>query len=277
MARAELGVYINGTADPEILATAYSITGPGITRISSISELKFRGALPRGFIIAGGEGSIRVVVQEMYKRGEIGPVGLLGGGTQNVLFNELGKRQTMTLEEFCDTPSDKFPAELLFHPGQTEDIRFINQFAIGAFEQRNGEINSRLHFLPRGYKPAIVRITAGVIATFSLSRRIDMFSVVPNIGNVHAFPKQDPFGPEITHAWIEGWDAPLKLAKTLIYWWQNKVPPPSVLKTESGLSFSISSHAKKAWVDGDTIPNPNKGEFEIKRTKTPFPVVALKI
>lgn len=280
----DLEIYRNNSAGSvrKNKAILDSINGNGIEHIYSADALKALKNWPQKFIVDGGEGSNWVLIQEMFRRGlQIRPIGLMGSGTQNVLFEILKKAgRTMTIDEFREAPADKIPG---FRPGQVGgSALFNNQFAIGAYERQNGEFNKALGFFPKGIRPMLVRGMAGMSAVLSSDTKIDMYSVVPRIGKVEAFPKQDPFGPNITHAWIEGKNPSIKLAKVLFLWWRNKIPPEglsqNLLRTEQAPNFDyVKSFTPTAWVDGDTMKNPAIGFLHIRRTNFEIPMVAIII
>lgn len=287
MLETDVVIYQNGHADKKTKALVESLP-IGIRKVDSIKLLLAINPFPKKIAVAGGEGTFRPLTEMMRDKDAVTPILLLGGGTQNVLFNELRRRDhAITVEQFMDTPLDKLTKDFSFHPGQAfgqkDSTIFNNQYAFGAFERTNGTLNQALRIFPRKWRPLLVRGLAATIAMFGDSQKIDMFSVTPCVGNVRAFPSQDLFGPNITHARIlPDRNASIKLALVLLYWCLKKPVPENILTVTQRSEFNyITQHTPKVWIDGDTDTNysePDKyGNMEvvIKRSELAVPIVAL--
>lgn len=242
---------------------------------------------PRRIIVVGGEGINRIRFQDLYDKGEVRPVGIVGGGTQNVLHRELmDLKRTMTLEEFMETPWDRFPINTFFKPGQVGGAIFNNQYGLGVWERANGRENAMLRRSNETEDETRKRVRRARYHAFlfrsilRISDRFDMYSVTPHTGGVNAFPEQDITSDEVTRAWIEGnpIEQVVKLAITLNTFRKGDIPPESILRREKAKSFNVTIGSRKhdtAWIDGDTVPNPASGEAVIARANVAIPVVAI--
>lgn len=282
-------VYVNGSASSDVRNIAKSITGPGVIQIHSREYLKRQSCSPSHAFSAGGEGTNLAVTQWMFDNRLVCALGLLGGGTQNVLYNEISKRGVMTVDEFLRTEVDQFPKESFFHPGQIgEEVIFNNHFGIGVYERAMGRLNADLRFLPvRGIRVFLARAIPMLIAVYG-EPKMDIFSVVTKVGKISLFPGQDPWGEDISHGLVETWlDLlnSLRLGRRL-----RKEPqfciPQNILRREQTGSFNVNISGSSIWIDGDTIRGSQmnvppydslRGLQTVRRSDFAFPVVALKV
>lgn len=280
MSELRLGIYRNPYAGSEVLKIVKGLEKAGALCINSLKELEDLKVLPQRMMVAGGDGSVGAVIQEMFDRRECRPLGILGGGTQNVLYNEhLLNQRAMNIIEFLTASPDEL-AKFSFRPGIMGRIVFINQIGFGSYEQADGMLNQHLRPIPKSIRTFFVRGTALCIASLSDGRKIDIYSIVPRIGRVLAFPEQQ-FDTGISHGWIEdGERGSRKLVGTLNSWRNIEGKGlngslPEFVKIEKGESFSVLT-PRTIWKDGDTV-SIVPGYFRIGRTDFSVPVVSLKI
>ncbi|KKQ76773.1 hypothetical protein A3B42_02620 [Candidatus Daviesbacteria bacterium RIFCSPLOWO2_01_FULL_38_10] len=106
MAVLELGIYANPHAPKPIIERATGmlwLLPAGHSFCDIIPPSRIYQPFPRRIILAGGDGSIRSFLQMMHDRKEVRPVGLLPGGSQNVLYHQLENLGLkMTAREFLE-------------------------------------------------------------------------------------------------------------------------------------------------------------------------------
>lgn len=283
-------VYVNGSASPKVRGIAKAIVGSRVVHIHRREDLKGIPDYPSRIITAGGEGTNLAVTQWMFDKKFVCPVGLLGGGTQNILYNEMLGKDVMTIDQFRQTKVDEFPKEYFFHPGQVGDnVVFNNQFGIGIYETMMGRLNENLRFIPRKFRPlraALARITPLLLAVYG-EPKMELFSVVQKVGKIPLFPGQDAFTEDLTHVSVNTWFdliTSLRLGRRL-----RKDPklclPQNVIKREQKESFEVNITGNSVWIDGDTIGgsqiqqppyNTLRGSQTVRRSDFAFPIVALK-
>lgn len=278
----EIGVYVDSYARVEAQRVVFPLIEKFGSHTDIIPMMDKLDELPQKLAVVGGEGSNRAVIQNMYDLGQYRPIGIVGGGTRDVLYHYLKKTgRVITVAEFIDTPPDKFLEKYSYRPGQANDETgatkiFNNHIAVGNYEAAVGALNERLRILPSKIRSGIVYRAAYISAVVGSGEDFNMVSVSGNIGNVDAFD-QELFGSDVTHAWIEGGrrDQARKLAKTLTLWQRGQRPPETVLKLERKEIFNLNNHSQTIWIDGDTIKNPFRGDIFIKRAETAIPIFAL--
>lgn len=279
MARSELGIYTNPFV-PEIIkkrAVDISQLAPGFASI--IHPFRRKEPFPNRVIVAGGEGSIRTILQIMHDREEIRPVGLLPGGSQNVLYNALFELDLKSdVKAFLEKGLDEYPEDQRLRLGMINDRVFINHVGLGRFEQYLGEFNNRLRFLPNGRRTLVAALFSLTFATLDPNSRreiLNLYTIVPVIGQVPAFPDQRLLSDTLTHARIERAGS---LIRTLFYWQRGKPAPNGAITQYQYSRFADIATGNSIWLDGDTIPymlqDMPQGAL-IKRTPYGIPIVAM--
>lgn len=210
-------------------------------------------------LVAGGDGSVRRVVERLCRDENSGPIGVLGGGTNNVLRKALTRKGlTLTLEDLLSGPTEDDLQKFLFKPGLFGQTIFNITVGLGEFEKATGNILESLRgYVPRPFKSKITSL----LSVISMARAkpnlfpLDLFSTSPDFGSVTLFPKQELHSSLITHAWIEepGVSGVSKLALTLLFWQAGMEPPLNCIKTEQREAFEISYKDPRIWIDGDTV------------------------
>ncbi len=283
----EIGLYINSSANSQATGLVYSLTGSEVFK-DDIPFSQPLEMLPNKLIVAGGERSIRTVTLAMYRRGQLRPLGILGGGSTNVLFEYLiSTGREVTLQQFLDTSADKFDPKFYFRPGiarnEKEEIEEFNiQMGTGMYERFSGQSNEILRMIPPRFRPFTSRSLAYIPAIIRTGDTLDIYSLSPNIGRVDAFPGQDLFGSDLTHARIEGdrFEQARKLTATLVFWQFHKRPPKEILRIDKGIIFEDHIRSDSAWFDGDVEKHRLKlhGTVIISRVepKLAIPVMAIR-
>lgn len=280
----EIGLYINPYAQPEAQRVVFPLLENKATHAVYIPMAEKLGELPPKLIVVGGEGSNRAVIQEMYDRGQYRPIGIVGGGTNDVLYHHLLKTgRVMTIREFLDTPADQFPERFLYRPGLARDlvgnnVIFNNQIGFGNLDVTVGVVNASIRrFPPQTRIKGAKGLLAAIPAVIQKGKLIDVYSVARNIRNQDVFPHQDQFGNFITHAATAGniFQRVNNLVVIRDTYQQNRIPPENILSVRQGIIFSHDAHTKKIWLDGDTINNPFEGMVEIGRADVAIPIFAL--
>lgn len=284
----EIGLYINRYSQVEAQRVVFPLLVKKDTYADYIPMVKRMDELPPKLIVVGGERSIRTVTKEMYRRGQLRPLGILGGGSTNVLYEYLRSTgREMTLQQFREIPPDKFDPKFYFRPGIAKDEKgeieeFNIQMGNGMYEIFSGLSNELLRFIPPQFRPFSSRTLAYVPAIIRKGNTLDLYSLSPNIGRVRAFPEQDLFGSDITHARIEGSriDQARKLTTTLVLWQFHQRPPKEILRIDKGVIFEDHIHSDSAWFDGDVEKHRLKlhGTVIISRVeaKLTIPVMAIR-
>ncbi|MDP3998596.1 MAG: diacylglycerol kinase family protein [bacterium] len=254
----EVGIFVHPYAGrpAQNRAREISKTTPNSFLTSDINDIKETDG---PVLVAGGDGSIRRVVECLCRDERFGPIGALGGGTNNVLRRGLVKKGlVLTLENFLSGQTKDDLKKFLFKPGLFGQTTFNITVGLGKFEKTTGTILESL----RGYAPRPVKskITS-LLSVISMARAnpnvppLDLFSTSPNFGSVTLFPKQKLHSSLLTHAWIEepGARGAGKLALSLVFWQAGIEPPSSCIKTEQGEAFEIPYDDPRIWIDGDTV------------------------
>ncbi len=278
----ELGIYVDPYASPRAKQEARDIAERAGGNCIELTP-PFKDKLPKGIFIAGGDGSIRKVIQFIVDSDPEKPIpiGLLGGGTNDAMRHALllGK-QHMTGPGFLQHIQKGFPSSTLIKPGLIGKEVFVRDVGLGSFEQNVGRANEALN----GYSPRIVRVpiayllglTQTILTQPEALAPLDIYTISPNIGRKHIFPQQTYQGDLITHAWIDE-ESRLKtvaaLVKTAILW-QFNIPSDAV-KTKQRTRFDLESSPANLWFQGDTIPNTQQGPLVIKRWEKAIPIVAI--
>lgn len=199
---------------------------------------------------------MREICQWMHDRGEVRPVGLLPGGSQNVLYHvlqELGLKSD--IKTFLEKTSDDYPEDQKLRPGMINDLVFVNHAGLGNFEQHLGRFNARLRSLPNGYRPlvsAVLSVAAAILYPDGNRELLNLYTITPRIGQVLAFPDQELLSNALTHAWIDG----------------------LCIKQLQSYCCRDETRGYSIWLDGDTIPYELQGAV-IKRAPLGIPMVAI--
>ncbi|MBI2612098.1 hypothetical protein HYW54_05160 [Candidatus Gottesmanbacteria bacterium] len=247
--------------------------------VSPSQEFRMPNRDFEGGIVVGGEGTIRPVVHHKVDYKINRPLGIYAKGTNNVLMHTLEEaHRILDASEFTSHLESVTPDRYAFYPGKVGGIVFTNQAGFGPYEQAVGDVNRVLRMVPKNLRQKLARILALVPASFTSQNKIDMGSVLQYIGKIRAFPKQDPFGEELTHAWIGEGFQDMKLVLTLLFWSFDLPAPKGLLHTESVSSF-VAKPGKKIWFDGDTNKSerffPQSGEVIVSRSDYPITIAAL--
>ncbi len=282
MAKVELGVYINPTADINTRKKAEAISGPEVVKLRGREELHSMEC--KRILVVGGETTVGRVIDEIIKMEWDTVVGIWHAGTQGVLNKVMKDRKglVMTVDEFREKPLHEFSR---IHPGEVNGMVFINHVGFGQYENQAGKMNDicRDLCMPKPLRILISRALAGSIALVHSNGadKMEIYSIVSHIGEVEVFPNQDAFGDSITCGWVEG---PVGLAVVLLELSLGITPSekvlkivPSIMKNDVALTFWNQSNGGTIWVDGKTIDNPFKGQrVIIRRTKRSIPITAIK-
>lgn len=279
----ELGIFIHPYSDPPAQRKARAINDalPSSFRTQEIADL----STARRILVVGGDGSLRRVMQFVYDEEALETqIGILGGGTNNVIHKELIRNGvTHSLEDFLDSDQGK-DEHLLFRPGLFGNQVFTATVGVGQFENMAGSYLEKL----RAYTPRRLRFKiSSLFSLVSMMARenpnllpLDLVSTSPNFGSVTLFPQQELHSSLLTHAWIEekGFEGLRKLLVTLFCWQTGIKPPKSALKTEQATSFELSNPGSTLWADGDTFfrfLGENHGNMLVNRASQAFAVTAI--
>lgn len=280
MKRVELGIFIHPYSAPEIQKRAHLIKERHPDSFLT-QELKDLQGNLGSILIAGGDGSVRRVIQSLYDGEDLKPIGLLGGGTNNVLYKNLVRAGiVLSVEDFLDSRPKK--EEHLFLPGLFDDNHvFTITVGAGHFEKMVGLSHEKL----RAYTPgALRRRISPLISLLPAMIRhnpnllpLDLISTSPNFGSASLFPKQELHSSLLTHAWIEekGLRGFTRLLLTLFYWQTGKEPPQSLLQTEQASSFEVLNPDSILWVDGDTLLKRASGNILVSRASRAVAITAI--
>lgn len=280
----EIGLYINPYSQKEAQRVIFPLLERKDIHAQYIPAAEKLAELPKKLVVVGGEGTNRMVIQEMYDRGQYRPIAVVGGGTNDVLYHYLLKTgRVMTIAEFLATPADKFPDRFLYRPGLAKDAKgnnviFNNQIGFGNLDVAVGDVNAAIRrFPPQTRIKGAKGLLAAIPAVIQKGKLIDVYSVARNIRNQDVFPRQDQFGDFVTHAATSGniFQRVNDLVVIRDSYKQNRIPPENILSVRQGIIFSHDAHTKKVWLDGDTIDNPFKWTIEIGRAEVAIPIFAL--
>lgn len=229
---------------------------------------------PRRIIVAGGDGSVREILQWMQDRGEVRPVGLMAGGSQNVLYHalmELGLKTS--INTFLEKNPDDYPEDQRLKPGMVGDLVFVNHAGLGRFEQHLGEFNRRLRLLRNGQRPFVCALFSLAASLNPNGRKdfLNLYTITPTIGQLRAFPEQKLLGNGITHAKVSSVRG---LVQTMIYWQRGQSAPNRAMHQSTYTRFEDTTGNSSIWLDGDTSAYPRQAVL-ITRTPYGIPVVAI--
>lgn len=279
----ETGFFIHPYADGKTQEQARQIQTeiPGSFLTQELADIeKTSGPI----IIVGGDGSIRRVMEVVYKNSQLDrQLATLGGGTNNVLYKALIKAgAALSLESFLDSDTSK--KRYLLNPGVFGDNQvFTVAVGVGHFEKDAGSFLERFRaYAPRGWRPDIASIASAFSTAVAMVknpnfRPIDLVSVSPDFGSVTLFPQQELHSTLLTHAWIEekGIEGVRNLFLTLLYWRTGGEPPQSILQTEQANEFTLLNHDSTLWVDGDTFFRRNHGNVLVSRAAQALAISAI--
>ncbi|MBI2086289.1 hypothetical protein HYT74_03025 [Candidatus Daviesbacteria bacterium] len=229
-------------------------------------------------IVAGGDGSVRAVLESVYRSEVTKPVGILAGGTNNIIYSILKKSgKVLPASEFVN--SDEFPDDLGFRPGIFQERLFLLHVGLGSFEQLIGSTNEYFRgYLPRKLRPRAAYLCA-LSKVFNQSDSphiLDVYSTTSHLGYENAFPSQQFHGGLLTRAWIESGSKReefMKLFFCLVAWQLHLRPPSSILSIKQKDLFNTENSPFEAWFDGDNLPV--KSGSEIRRLDFVIPLVAI--
>lgn len=283
----DIGVFTNrhvGEVTQQKAAGIAARYGVPVTDISNVPN-----KLPQLAIVAGGEGSVRQVVEIAYRQKSVPTVGILGGGSNNVMFTRLSELGLSAAEEELPAFLDgEIPREFLFRPGVLkgddgeEIVLFNNHVGLGAYERAVGTANEKLRFLPRQHHRSFAsRLGAVALAIKPVLKGeepLDVYTVSPKIGSTNAFPDQSLHGEDLTHAWVEGdrFQKLVKLLLTLFAWQQNTRPPSRILQTERRRKFKSKIVRDSVWIDGDTVATEPQEHVVFMRSSRAIPLFAIR-
>ena len=281
MAVIELGIFVDKHASTKARKQAEQIVDGRKCIEIDLRFISGAHRLPPGIPIAGGDGSIRNVVQDMVNKNQVRPIGLLGGGTNDALYNSLrAEGQGMPYREFHwkTLAREPFDPKALIKPGLVGNQAYVMEVGFGQFEQSIGEANQSLN----GYSPRRIRVPIayflGFIKTISQPdglTPVNIYTTSPRMGRKHVFPQQTHHADLITHAWMEaqGQERIVSLAKTAFLWSLSK--PSPYVRTEQKTEFEVDLAPKNLWINGDIIPNKQKSPLLISRWEQTIPIVPI--
>lgn len=284
----EAGIFINPHSNKDIQDRVLKRIIPRVNA-GFYSPGEQNESLPGKIIVIGGEGTIRDVIQDMVDKDDVTPLGIVAGGTNNVLYRTLlANGNSMGLSDFMEYDTDELARRFSFRPGLFEQSAFTNQVGLGIFEQSQGTSNEKLRGVLRGKLPGRSRLFAASFKALLTAltqgsdtlAELDLYSLTPFVGSKKLFPDQDPNGDLITHAHILGNSKTQRMRYLTIVaasWALGKIPPPNTLEMEQDYSFTADiSHSPAIWLDGDTKPlHSEKREVVITRWNKAIPVVAI--
>lgn len=260
MAEFELGVYANDFAPKPIRRKARDMirllpAGQSFYTVIPRHIENFSDA--KRIIVVGGEGSIRRVVQMMHDREVVRPVGLLPGGSQNVLYKTLRKLGLqLDAKTFLEKTLHDYPEDRSLRPGMINDRIFVNHVGLGSLEQQLGRFNAILRFLPNGCRTfaAVPHSLVYAVLDTIISRRrfLNLYTISPRIGQILAFPDQELLSDTLTHVWVGG----------------------RRIRQLQRFCFKDRMAGNCIWIDGDTTPYSQQ-EVLITRASYGIPMVAI--
>lgn len=279
MTEFELGIFTNPHAPKPMIERAAGMLWRlplGYSFCDIIPPSRRYQPFPNRVILVGGDGSIGSFLQMMYDREAVRPVGLLPGGSQNVLYNalfELGLKSDVGT--FLKKGLDEYTEDQKLRPGMIGDLVFTNHAGLGRFEQNLGRFNAKLRFLPNGRRTLVSALLSLALAALnpnSGKEVLSLYTITPRIGQVPAFPDQRLLSDSITHARVRNLRA---LVQTMVYWQKGESAPNEVMTQYQYHQFADVARGDSVWVDGDTIPYPRQAGALIRRAPYGIPMVAI--
>ncbi len=284
MSKFELGIFVDPYASARAKEEARRIVA-----LTNCAPLTFplRGNLPQVAVFACGDGPLQKIAQVMVESNQVIPIALLGGGTNDALYNSLrgndqdGKTQ-FSFADFQNHIKENRPfhPEALIKPGLIGGKAFLRDVGLGPFEQNAGKANKRLNgWVPKGLRvqtASVLGLVLTILSNPDTSVPLDIYTISPWVGRKRVFPKQVQHGDQITHAWIESstrGELRRALIRTAAYG-QSGLPSPHV-RTEQQTSFTLQSVPDHFWLHGDIIPNDQTGLTVVKRWDKGIPIVAI--
>ena len=259
------------------------------------SETVFTAELSRGqaripqvdrAVIIGGDGSLHLALNQLAATADgddLPVIGLPGGGSNNLMRELLRRRgYIMSAADFVNTPSEEMEGLIYIRPGQVDgNTIFANQIGLGAYEKLVGKYNDSraLRSRPKGQRQLLANAGAAMMARPKGEHILNIYSMLPKIGERNTFPNQNMQSATLTNARIDGtpFEQYLKLLRTLKAWNSGKQPSENVLHVEQREIFNAKTYLNDMWIDGDTYEDivlPGR-EFTVRRAGNPVRLVAL--
>lgn len=278
----EIGIFINSAARHK--ARNLALANAAVTPFSCSQDITILDStvrLPNRIIIVGGEGSIRATLQKAYDLHQLNPVGIFGGGTNNLFYNHLkALGNSCSWQDFINGQK-----ELNFfqcRPGMIGNDIFNINLGLGVFEQSQGLINEHLRPFVKGkLRPRLAQVASCVALICQYREGIpsfEMFSTSPRIGAAIAFPKQRIDASTLAHGLILGnsrYESVRNLLVVFLHWQVKSMPPTSAFNTNYGESFETSTRLNTIYLDGDTFTKEKREQVLVRRAPKSIPVIAV--
>lgn len=260
----DLGIFVNRRASPEGLKKAAKIQSviPGIVTQDVLGQQEGLAEMYKRVIIVGGDGSVRTGLNYLMGQDQFPLVGIIPGGTLNVLSRVLVENGLgTTIEEFINIDPLKLPESEQFKPGLVAGRVFTNKASVNQYDRFKIVINERLRGVLSGRTRIKVSHIGGLLlSALTIDNQKPLLNAVlttPYYGEVAVNPEQSLNGDNLTRMSIEG-DSTLlmfyKLAACLVYFNRQTLPPPSLLKVEFGKEFMMRPVHNGMDLDGDGFP-----------------------
>jgi len=258
----KIGIFISryNQADIETAASKAEESGYNVSHYEDVEKIP---SDLNGLIIAGGDGTLRLVFDSLYEEDNPAPILVLRGGTTNAFHHALVDAGAFsTIEEFPDNLDS--PQFKQFLPGTLGKELFVVDVGVGTGEPFIGKVNEELRrlFDIGQLRPKAAALASWVRILFEKYRKTPIFNLYtlsPYFGLFKMFPEQNLLGGQITHACV---NARSKKEAVLNSFWAffclgNGLVRLSrlVLDCEKQESFKLNYPVSQLRNGGDTIQN----------------------
>jgi len=250
----------------ERLSEQLKNTGWEVFLYKELKELKDIPPEISGLMVVGGDGTLRLVFNSLYKENPNIPLIVLPGGTCNAFHCALLETGTSINKEQLSEEID-YSRFRSFHPGLLGDELFIVDIGVGTCEPTIGIVNEKLRrYLNVGQlRPkaaALASWVSQVVKNYEGFPFFDLYSVSPFFGARKMFPEQSLFDSSITHAFIQANSKPQAVINSFwaFFCLGNGYIGLSrlALTCERNETFKLNYPIGRLRVGGDTIERGNE-------------------
>jgi diacylglycerol kinase family enzyme len=281
----KVGIYVNPAGHEQYRRQAVQVS----QRLSNsvLHELTFPLAeipVDEGLVIvAGGDGSVKGVMEAMLQRDNPGLLLIIPAGAQNGLFTGLkDEKATLTVDQVLDTETNHIPH---FRPGNIEGELFVHLADV----TKSGVLQIKYSEAMRKFThPSLRKLRGygGVAAAFVKIKKgedypsygMKMLMPSPYIGSRKVYPDQKLHSDELTLVSLDAEnkvEGAVKMTIVLLCIVGRRKPPKSVAEVRTQKSFEIETHSFDINADGELRTLPKKGTIFVARDKRSLQVAAL--
>lgn len=280
----KIGIFVNRTAQKQHKRSAVDLASK--LRIGEPRELAFPlQAIPdevETAIVVGGDGSVKAVMEELFKRKNPGFLLIVPAGSQNGLYRALtDEKSVVTLEQVQGNDTGHIRS---YTPGSINGELFNHLADV----TKAGTLQLKYAEALRPFTPREARAFAGIAVAYVAIRRgedfpsygIRTFMPTPFIGKRKVFPQQEVYGDEVTLVALEAknkLEGAAKMGLFVVYALLGKMPPRAIAEVKTEKSFTVDVYSQELNIDGELRRVPNSGTIFVARHDKSLQAAALSL